>query len=72
MEIVEDNVSGLLFSSRSQLARQTLKLISDHRNGCGAWVQRPASAEKSSAAKSLQSRVREIFAKMLDEYRLDQ
>jgi len=33
VEIVENNVSGLLFSSRDQLARQTLKLINDPGHG---------------------------------------
>ncbi len=70
VEIVENNVSGLLFSSREQLARQTLQLVREPH-----LLQRLGEAARRRGAvfsrDVFTTRTRELFAKMLKEYRLE-
>ncbi len=70
VEIVENNVSGLLFSSREQLARQTLQLVREPH-----LLQRLGEAARRRGAvfsrDVFTTRTRELFAKMLKAYRLE-
>jgi glycosyltransferase involved in cell wall biosynthesis len=70
VEIVEDNVSGLLFSSQDQLARQTLKLITEPQL-LQAMAGRACQRGRIFSREVFATRVKTIFAKMLNEYRLD-
>jgi glycosyltransferase involved in cell wall biosynthesis len=71
VEIVENNVSGLLFSSKHQLAQQTLQLVMEPRQlrSMGEHAcQRGAIFSREVFA----ARVKEIFAKLLNAYRLNE
>ncbi|MEI6613767.1 MAG: glycosyltransferase family 4 protein, partial [Chrysiogenales bacterium] len=70
IEIVEANVSGMLFSSQDQLRQNTLKLISEPLLLQG-MAERAILRGKTFDREVFAARVKEIFAKMLSEYRLD-
>jgi len=70
LEIVENGVSGLLFSSAGQLSQQTLDLINE--------PQRLRSMGESSCRRGqafartvFTARVKEIFSALLSDYRMD-
>jgi glycosyltransferase involved in cell wall biosynthesis len=69
VEIVENNVSGLLFSSKDQLARQTLKLIAEPQL-LQSMGESACQRGKIFGRDVFAARVNEVFAKMLNEYRL--
>jgi glycosyltransferase involved in cell wall biosynthesis len=69
-EIVENNVSGLLFASKEQLAKQTLGLIAEPRL-LQAIGERACLRGKIFDREVFTARVKEIFGKILNEYRLD-
>ena len=70
VEIVEEDVSGLLFSSRTQLARHTLKLVQEptRLQAMGAMALRRGAIFSRAV---FESRVRELFEKLLGAYRLE-
>jgi glycosyltransferase involved in cell wall biosynthesis len=70
VEIVEPGVSGMLFSSRAELARQTLTLIRepDRMRTLAAAAQRRGNVFSRAV---FESRVRGIFRELLDAYRLE-
>jgi glycosyltransferase involved in cell wall biosynthesis len=70
LEIVENNISGLLFSSKDQLAQQTLKLISEPQL-LQSMGERACQRGKIFGRAVFETRVKEVFAKMLGDYRLD-
>jgi O-antigen biosynthesis protein len=69
VEIVEDGVSGLLFSSRDQLIRQTVKLINDPQLLQGL-AENACRRGKTFGRDIFTSRVKEIFTAMLNDYRV--
>jgi glycosyltransferase involved in cell wall biosynthesis len=70
VEIVENDVSGLLFSSKDQLARQTLKLLNEPRL-LQAMAERACQRGRVFSREVFEARVKEIFGAMLSRYRLD-
>jgi len=70
VEIVENDVSGLLFSSKSQLARQTLTLIAEPRL-LQSMGENACRRGKIFSRQVFSGRVKELFDNMLNEYRLD-
>lgn len=71
VEIVENNVSGLLFSSKAELADQTLRLVQEPQ----LLMDLGEEARRRGAVFSRQvfsARARELFAAMLKEYRLEE
>jgi glycosyltransferase involved in cell wall biosynthesis len=68
-EIVENNVSGLLFSSKEQLARQTLALIAEplRLQGMG---DKACQRSKIFSRGVFEALVKEVFGKILNDYRL--
>ncbi|HSQ35361.1 MAG TPA: glycosyltransferase [Candidatus Binatia bacterium] len=70
VEIVENEVSGLLFSSRGQLALQTLRLVRD-RQLSDRLAERALQRGAVFSRDVFTGRTREWFAAMLNEYRLE-
>jgi glycosyltransferase involved in cell wall biosynthesis len=69
VEIVEDGVSGLLFSSKDQLIRQTVKLI-DEPQRLQRLAENACRRGKTFNREIFTARVEEIFAAILNDYRL--
>lgn len=69
VEIVEDGVSGLLFSSKDQLIRQTVKLINDPQL-LRELADNACRRGRTFSRKIFSARVEEIFSGMLNDYRL--
>jgi glycosyltransferase involved in cell wall biosynthesis len=70
VEIVEADASGMLFSSRAELARQTLQLIREP--GRVRALAEAATRRGAVFSRSVfESRVRVIFRELLDAYRMD-
>jgi O-antigen biosynthesis protein len=69
LEIVENNVSGLLFSSKDQLAQQTLRLVTDPQllQGLG---EKACQRGKIFSRGVFENRVKGVFAQLLADYRL--
>ncbi|MBN2400189.1 MAG: glycosyltransferase [Candidatus Aminicenantes bacterium] len=70
VEIVENNVSGLLFSNKAELVRQTLRLVQESQ----MLLNMGEKARRRGAVFSrgvFTGRARELFAAMLKEYRME-
>jgi len=70
VEIVENDVSGLLFASKDQLAQQTLRLIDDSRL-LREMGERACRRGNIFSREVFSARVKEIFSNLLNEYRLN-
>ncbi|MCX6557187.1 MAG: glycosyltransferase family 4 protein [Candidatus Aminicenantes bacterium] len=70
-EIVEDGISGLLFSSANQLSRQTLRLI-DEPQRLRSMGEAACKRGKVFNRAVFTARVKEIFSALLRDYRMDQ
>jgi glycosyltransferase involved in cell wall biosynthesis len=69
VEIVENNVSGLLFSSQGQLAQKTVELITQPQL-LQSMGKRACQRGKIFGRGVFETRVKEVFGKMLNDYRL--
>jgi glycosyltransferase involved in cell wall biosynthesis len=70
-EIVEDGVSGLLFSSAVQLSRQTMLLI-DEPQRLRSMGENACQRGKVFERAVFSARVKEIFSALLRDYRMEE
>ena len=70
LEIVENGVSGLLFSSKDQLIQQTLELITEPQL-LQSMGERACQRGKIFGRGIFETLVKEVFGKLLNDYRLD-